>query len=185
MRRHYLRNILLLPLLVLMACSSIQTFPSTWPKLVPALSGGCLAIVGTFSALDSSEAKTEAVQILNGYNRAPAQSSDHFVVMEPSHGMLEIIVYSGDNIVAKFHYSKQENTLQLTSSEVVAIVSDGLLAAQGVLGFSKISVSFYRDADGYLVMKRNESSVGAYAIIPIVGKSERWYRFQPIKPNTP
>jgi len=185
MQRNKLPNFLVLPLLAFMACKNIQTYPTNWPNLIPFNSDGGSSIEGVYSAVAFGDSKAELVQILSGYNHAPNQSADHFLVVESGQGTLDIIAYSVTVLVAKFHYSIQDKTMKYTSTGIVALVSDGFIGGQGVVGHAKITASFSRDTDGYLVLRRNESAIGAYGIIPIVGKSEGWYRFQPIKPNTP
>lgn len=166
--------------LAVSGCTQIQKYPENWALPDTTLTGGCSAFTGSYSETDSGGSQIGLVHILSGYQREPQETADRVVLMEPARGRLQLVAYRQKKVVAEFQYSESDRTLVCGASEVVLVIHQGLLADQGGLGYSKVFVSLYRDTNGNLVVKRYESSAGAYGIIPIAGKSTGWYLFRPL-----
>ena len=167
------------PLLALSGCNDIQEYPSNWAKPTVAFSSECSDLVGSYYELDSGGSQIGLVHILSGYAREPKENADHVQLTMSERGTLNIVAIHEKTVITEYKFTEQGSSLSCSPVGAVITISNGRLANQGVLGYSKISARLSKDKEGYLVVRREESSIGAYAIIPIVGKSGKWYRFRP------
>jgi hypothetical protein len=163
-----------LPLLILTGCAT-QPFPNDWAQPQAALSPeGCSGLSGTY-ANGATEESAGLFHTLSRYPHTRTQA-DRVMLSMPDAGVLTVAAYNSGERVGELRFSEQEQTLACRP-DGADIHTAGPWLKDSMWGYLEMTISLYKDKDGNLLAKNQESGVGVYGLIPMPGNMTSWHRF--------
>jgi hypothetical protein len=166
--------LLAVPLLILAGCAT-EPFPSNWAQPQAALSpDGCSGLSGTYA----NGATAESAGLFHTLSRYPhtRTQTDRVVLSSPDAGVLTVAAYNAGERVGELQFSEHEQTLACRP-DGVDIHTAGPWLKDSMWGYLEMTISLYKDEDGNLLARNQESGVGVYGVIPMPGNMTSWHRF--------
>lgn len=168
--------LLALPLLIVSGCVN-QPFPSSWAKPETALSPDrCSGLNGTY-ANGATGQLPGLFHTLSGYPHTRTQA-DRVVLSVPDAGVLTVVAYNAGERVGELRFSEHEKTL-VCRADGADVLAGGPWAREEMWGYLDLTISLYKDMDGNLLARNQESGVGFYGVLPLPGSMTSWHQFPP------
>lgn len=166
-------------LLLLAGCArEVQQYPPAWPRALQARD--CTSLLGTYeNEGDGSGVRKETLVGILDFERLHARErpAKWVGLSMPGDGLLEV-----RDPVGRLRFVAKKGEFGCDEGTLHVWYSDGGAGNVGA-AWGWVTVDLTKDADGWLVVRIDESAVALLGyVIPAHISGVRWYRFRPTVP---
>ena len=174
--------------LVLVMCAAgcaviEQDYPATWDPLLKPATADCARFAGSYADRGEAAGRSGEPSLTYGlFGHHSAWKDVRRVELAlPQDGVLEITAWAADKPLFKRTLTTQAGEFRCNSGQLV-VRSKRWVAEDVVAGRQEVTIELNR-ADSQLVAHVKEKTYGTiFAVVPIAGTAEHWYRFARINP---
>lgn len=182
--------------LICAAGCSTNPYPDNWPSPVPAPASPCPDLTGSYENFglwdDGDRILLASLFFSLGSNEPLIKNYEllavsHVTLDHQRNNDLVVRAWVGDEPLME----RQLPAAQLPCREGRIVFQDGSWGMDGVAPFlpvvyhSSVDRLLFLASDGSLVMENHEFTKGAVILIPVAAKTQYWYRFLRVSPDSP
>jgi hypothetical protein len=178
----------LLAVVSLTSCIIIEDhpYPNSWEKPRSVPESACVDISGTFDDYgQGNREKNEwtGVEVLGlsiyfwPSNKWKYQPRAQYVVIEQSERVIKASVWTLTELVAQRELKRDEVDGYSCTKQGIALDRPGHSSDDNFIGYGNRTVTLFKDSEGSMVLKLENSGGGMFVILPIYVADTLWRRY--------